>query len=149
LTDKDPNNVLYGPDGATVWEPRPLPKIVQDLMKPVPNPVPAEISILIQPLTLVVDAASSNSHNKIRSKVAIATLTTNADNSQMPVIITTDNDVVAEATSTTSNNKKQTPVNYEAKAVAEATSTTPVNYETETVSEVMSMKGNEVMAEAN
>ncbi len=36
--------MIYCPDGVTTWEPRPLPKILQDLMKPFPKPVPAEPS---------------------------------------------------------------------------------------------------------
>jgi hypothetical protein len=38
-------NVSYGPDGVTIWEPRPLPKIKQDLMKPVPKSGIAEPSV--------------------------------------------------------------------------------------------------------
>ncbi len=105
-TDHDPNTVLYGPDGVTVWEPRPLPKIVLDLMKPAPKPVPPEISIRIQPLTVVVDAASSNSHNKVTKKGAGATSTTDVEKSQTPVVVITEteaatgNEVLAHATST-------------------------------------------------
>jgi hypothetical protein len=36
--DMDPNVTLYCADRVRVWEPRPLPKILLDLMKPVPKP---------------------------------------------------------------------------------------------------------------
>ncbi len=115
--DEDPNVTLYNRDG-TVWEPRPISKIIQDLlnprvpvstetelvaapvakatsatnnknnqvptsaetelvplsvldlMNPLSRPLPAEISVTVQSWTVVVDAASSNSHKKTRSSTS-------------------------------------------------------------------------------
>jgi hypothetical protein len=111
--DEDPNVTLYNRDG-TVWEPRPISKIIQDFLNPRQEPLPAhsetkgvplqaittdnkkpnshvpvstetelvavplppEISVTVQPLTLVVDAASSNSYKKTRSRNSTTTLDT-------------------------------------------------------------------------
>ncbi len=37
----DEPHPLYGPDGQ-IWEDRPLPKIIMDLMQPVQKPVPIQ-----------------------------------------------------------------------------------------------------------
>jgi hypothetical protein len=35
------SNPLYGPVGLAIWKPRPLPKILQELLQPVPKHLPA------------------------------------------------------------------------------------------------------------
>jgi hypothetical protein len=108
--DEDPNVTLYNRDGM-VWEPRPISKIIQELLNPhqeplpgtetelVAVPLPPEISVTVQPLTVVVDAASSNSHKKTRSNA--------------PVSSETEAVPLAQATFNKKNNKNEIPVNLD------------------------------------
>jgi hypothetical protein len=135
--DEDPNETLYNRDG-TVWQPRPISKIIQDLLSPHQEPLPAEISVAVQPLTSLVDAASSNSHKKTISKVASSTSTTTSDQTKPPVVTETElvTVPVAESTSAKSNNNKQAPVTTETKslpAVPGVDFNAPADSETEAV----------------
>jgi hypothetical protein len=157
--------VLFGKDGVTIWDPRPLPKIVQDLMKPVLKSVPAEPNAVTQEsllgflpplLPTETTAATARTNNKNQSpavatepdaEVATAASANNHNKTQNNNITIQPLTIVVDAASSSSHNKKRSKV-----AIATSTKTNNKNQtplvanETESVSEAMSAKDNEVGA---
>ncbi len=101
--DEDPNVTLYCADG-TVWKPRPLPKILLDLMNPRSKPLPANSETKAVPVQAITTGnKNNNSHVPVPSETEALSNKT----SPTPINIDTQTVPVVQATTTTNNNKKK------------------------------------------